>query len=385
MSITLNRSVQKQQNNVRTFTLSFAVEANTTTVLLVATRSAFTTPAGYTLVYTETVPNYSSQYLHFLVKKNETATTESVTLTQASSGRMYSIAFVLSGVERASHEAGYNNNLTTSSSLSVTLTKPSAHAACIWGLSTAYASGSSDGIYEINPSNDVTMVTSDSDYHNQIRLVGIFDDGTGAQSHTVTNAYNNSRGYAIDAIVLHPILPTQYLIEDGGQLYTVENGALVAISGTFNAELFELEGFDSLTGVGALLETLTAPTVYAWRDSEQPTLLASVEAVPYPQNIETASVNLVTNEITSVDEINISYTGAPLFAVNIDGEGWIMYNGSAWVSAGDTGGMTVATLTGITEQQWNDLFTAATTLKVRATLTDENDTISEFQMIFLTL
>lgn len=384
MSIVLKRSTQNQNNNVTTLSLSFAVEADTYTVLFVASRSSFTTPSGYTLVYSEKLSNYE-QWIHYLTKKNTTAGTESLSLRQASSGRFYAIAMVIEGVSSITHEQGFNESFVCNGSLSKALVKPAANVACVWGITTASASANAGGKYELSPSNDVTMVTSDASYTNQIRLVGIFDDGSGALSHTITQGYTQSRAYVIDALVLHPILPTQYLIEDGGQLYTVENGALVAISGTFNAELFELEGFDSLTGVGALLETLTAPTVYAWRDSEQPTLHASVEAVPYPQNIETASVNLVTNEITSVDEINISYTGAPLFTVNIDGEGWIMYNGSSWVSAGDTGGMTVATLTGITEQQWNDLFTAATTLKVRATLTDENDTISDFQMIFLTL
>ena len=178
---------------------------------------------------------------------------------------------------------------------------------------------------------------------------------------------------------------TYFLIEDGGSLYTVTASALVSVSGSLSAALFQSDGFTDTTGIGPLLQTLTAPTVHAWSATEQPDIQATVEATPEPQNIVTATVNLVTNEITSVSEINISYTGAPLFAVNIDAGGWLKFDGSTWVSAGAADGMPVATLTAITEQQWNDLFTAATTLQVRATLPGAADTLTEFEMVFLTL
>lgn len=175
----------------------------------------------------------------------------------------------------------------------------------------------------------------------------------------------------------------KYLIEDNGTLYTVASGALAVVSGTLSASLFQSDGFEDLNGVGSLMLELTAPVLHAWNSTSQPTVQASMIAMPYPQSIVTQPVNLVVNEIVSVDEINVAYTGRPLVALNFDGTGWVKYNGFSWVSASDGDGMDIVTLTTLTTEQWAALFSGKTTMQMRATLTDENDSITELQIVFL--
>lgn len=383
MSITLKRTTQNQVASGTSLTLSFAAEEGTTTVLLVATRSALTTPAGYTLLHTEAVPNYNAQYLHFLSKKNTTTHTESLTLQQASSVRFYAIAFVVDGVSNVTYETGYNNSFVGSLYSNKPLSKPSASASCIWGLTTAYAN-TETGYYYITPNNDVTMATSDANVGNGIRLVGIFDDGNGALTHQIRNGMSDSYGFAIDAVVLHEqTASTKYLIEDESQLYTIQNSALVPIAGTLSAALFESDGFDDLTNAGTLLATLTRPKLYAWTADALREVTVSVDAVPYPQDI-IAQTALV--EVIGIDEITATYSGSPLVAINVDNVGWICYNSidEQWEAASDHDGMSIATMQSIPAEEWETLLTGASSLKVRITLTTTTDSVTAFEIAFLT-
>lgn len=180
-------------------------------------------------------------------------------------------------------------------------------------------------------------------------------------------------------------MSTKYLIEDNSVLYTIQNGALVVVSGSLTAATFMSDGFDDLSGAGAIIMQLTAPTVHAWNATDQPQMHATLIAVPYPQSIISQSVNLIANDIVSVDEINISYTGAPLVSVEVDNDGWMKYDGNAWVIAADGDGMQIGTLTSVTTAQWATLFSGKTTFRLRATLTDEYDSITELQFVFLSL
>jgi hypothetical protein len=100
---------------------------------------------------------------------------------------------------------------------------------------------------------------------------------------------------------------TKYLIEDGGQLYTVSFGALVSVSGSMSAALFQSDGFDDLQNIGQLLMTLNAPTVHAWSDTEPVELEARVTAVPPAQDIITNPEPLI--DVVDVSNVAITYTG----------------------------------------------------------------------------
>ena len=304
-----------------------------------------------------------------------------LTLQQASSARFYAIAFVLDGVGSVTYETGYNNSFSGILNTGRALTKPSADASCIWGLTTGFAN-TGYGSYSVSPSNDVTMVTSDASVYNGIRLVGVFDDGNGATTHTIRTEMSDNVGFAIDAVVLHePTATLHYLIEDNSQLYTVSSGSLVTISGSLSAALFESDGFEDLTGVGALLETLTRPKLYAWNADKQPSVSASVTAIPFPQDIE-KSVVLVG--VTGVDEIVATYNGHPLVAVKVDSGAYVVYDAvnEEWVTA--TNGMELDDFQAIPSEAWEEFLNGASTVYVRIRLSATTDSLSELSIVFTT-
>ena len=176
----------------------------------------------------------------------------------------------------------------------------------------------------------------------------------------------------------------KYLIQDGACLYTVTGGSLAPVVGNLNAATCTAYGFNDLTGVEELLETLSSPTLFAWSDDQVVGLSGELEGVPVPQNIVTGSVNLAQSSIYSVDEINVTFSGNPLVAIKIDSGDFEKYNGDTWESAGVDGGMTIGTLTTISTEAWTDKFDGATTLQIRVTLTSELDSLTELQFVFLT-
>lgn len=178
----------------------------------------------------------------------------------------------------------------------------------------------------------------------------------------------------------------KYLIKNAGQIYTVTGGALVAVQGSLSASLFQSDGFDDISNIGALLATLSAPTVFCWNADALVTISASLDGVPLPQTIETAAVNLVTSEIISVSEVSATYTGEPLCAISIDGGAYIMYNSNddTWDTASAYGGMNIADMQSISEATWTTLISNATTFRLRIVLPTDADTVSAFTVSFLT-
>lgn len=180
---------------------------------------------------------------------------------------------------------------------------------------------------------------------------------------------------------------TKYLLESSNQLYTVTGGALVAVTGSVNAATFQAHGFDDVTDAEAVIASLPAVTLYAWNDTQLVSTSASIEGVPGPQSIESTLVNVTASEITSVDEITATYTGNPLCAVSIDGNAYIMYNvnNDTWETAPAGGGMSIADAQSISGATWEALLTGASTFRLRLVLTDENDSITDFNIVFVTM
>lgn len=169
---------------------------------------------------------------------------------------------------------------------------------------------------------------------------------------------------------------TKYLIEDGGQLYTVSAGALVSVSGSLSAALFQSDGFDDLQNIGALLITLTAPTVHAWDDTEPVALEARVTAVPPAQDIITNPEPLI--DVVDVSNVAITYTGNPLFSFQVNGGSWQKYDtvNQTWITAGANDGNTAAELQAFGSAAWLALFTSATTMRLRVSFSTTNDTLT---------
>lgn len=381
MSISLKNYESFESNQTQSLTVSIAARKGDWIVLVVTNRSVLNTPAGYTLLRNESF-SYDgvTQTQSFFAKKVTSDGTESVTLTQSGTGRIYTVILDLGGVENVVYNSGYRSIYYSpqTGTASFTIQKQEAGASCVWGISTIYALNDATINFVFSPSNDITYIRSGKTGVGSPRENVVFDDGHGALSHTVTYAMEAAANpYMIDAVVLIPAVVKKYLIEDENVLYTIQNGALVQVSGNLSAALFQSDGFDDTQNIGSLLMTLTSPTVHAWSDSEQVNISAQVEVIPEAQNIIANAEPLI--DVVDVSNISATYTGNPLFAFQIDGGQWKKYDAgnSAWTNAGTNGGNAVSELQALGSSAWLDLFQTATTVRVRVSLNTTSDTLSE--------
>lgn len=381
MSVTLRNYNSFDSNNTQTLAVSIAANKNDWVILIVATRSALNTPPGYTLLRSETISiSGVNQTQSFFAKEITSTGTETVTLTQSGTGRIYACILSVGGVERVEYSSGYRTIYYSPSTgtASFTLQKPEAGASCVWGFTTIYALFDTNINFIFNPANDITYIRSGKPGVESPRENAVFDNGQGALSHTVTYALEQSANpYLIDAVVLIPAVVKKYLIENENVLYTIQNGELVQVSGNLSAALFQSDGFDDTQNIGALLMTLTSPTVHAWSDSAQVSISAQVEAIPEAQNVIANAEPLI--DVVDVSSISATYTGNPLFAFQIDGGQWKKYDAgnSAWTTAGANDGNTAPELQALGSSAWLDLFQTATTVRVRVSLNTTSDSLSE--------
>lgn len=178
----------------------------------------------------------------------------------------------------------------------------------------------------------------------------------------------------------------KHLIENDGTLYTVTGGTLVAVGGEIEADNFIDNGFDSVIGIESLIQSLSSPTIHTWSDIQRESTTVEIDGMPSPQSIITMEVNIATSDIISIQEITASYTGTPLIAISFNNGQYMQYNGNThlWEQSENYGGMTIQTLQDISEEEWTETFTDVTTMRLRATLTTTDDTISQLQLTYLT-
>ena len=141
-------------------------------------------------------PSATHQRVFFASKIAESAS-ETLTVTQTGTGRIYMIAAEFYGVVSAEirnsvSNIGYEN-------YSVTTEKPSAESVMLYSVSSAYfGSGRSQ---TASPS-DLIKIEGDSSAE---RLAGWFDFGGGALSHTFrTSDYSEARDAIVEAVELFP-------------------------------------------------------------------------------------------------------------------------------------------------------------------------------------
>ena len=381
MSISLKNYDSFESNQTQSLTVSIAASKGDWIVLVVTNRSVLNTPAGYTLLRNESFSfGGINQTQSFFAKKVTSDGTESVTLIQSETGRIYAVILDVGGVENVVYNTGYRQIYYSpqTGTASFAIQKPEAGVSCVWGISTIYALNDTTINFVFNPPNDITYIRSGKVGVGSPRENVVFDDGHGALSHTATYAMEQATNpYLIDAVVLIPATLKKYLIEDENVLYTVQSGALVQVSGSLSAALFESYGFDDTENIGALLMTLTSPTVHAWSDTMQTSISAQVYAIPEAQNVIANSEPLI--DVAGVSNISATYTGSPLFAFQIDGGQWKKYDAgnSAWTTAGANDGNTVPELQALGSSAWLDLFQTAATVRMRVSLNTTSDSLSE--------
>lgn len=317
--------------------------------------------------------------LYFAKKKVEN-TTEVVTLTQTTTGRIYLVCGEFSG----DFDIVMRDDMANigSGDYKVTSNKNNATDIILYGVtSSMYASGGGRG-QKCEP-NDLTKLRGNSTAE---RLACWFDNGNGALSHTFTTVtYSGSNRIAIvECVQLIPKKP-KYLIRNNDIVYTIQNDSLVEVVGDLNAQLFIDNGVDEIPS-GTLLMTLSNPEVLAWIDSDRvPALTVTVKGIPEPQIVMSKEIDLMHSSIKGINGVTVDCKGDVLFAVSFDKKAtWLMHNGTEWVAVSDElSGMTKAEFEAITTEQWQSKYEASSDMYVRCTILDETQSITTLNIDFI--
>lgn len=384
-SVNLIQQAERSSNGVNacSLTLNNCTVGNTL-ILSCAVRGSSNIPTltdGWKLVGGGNVasdPNDSCQKIYFATKKVEN-TTETVTVTQTTTGRIYLVCGEFSGDFDIVMRDDMSNRGT--SNYTVTATKNTASDVVLYAVTSTYYTIDGGRLQTCSPS-DLEKLQGDSTME---RLACWFDNGSGVASHTFRTC-NSTESYdaIVECVQLIPKKP-KYLIRNNDIVYTVQNDSLVEVVGGLNAQLFIDNGVDEIPS-GTLLMTLSNPEVLAWIDSDTvPILTATVQGIPQPQIIVSEEINLMDGSIKGIESVAIECKGEPVFAVSFDKKGtWIMHNGTEWVAVSDeVAGMTKTEFEAITTEQWQAQYETASDMYIRCTLLDKTQSLTTVSIGFV--
>ena len=316
--------------------------------------------------------------LYFAKKKVE-STSEIITLTQTTTGRIYLVCGEFSGKFNVVMRDDMAN--IGSGDYKVTASKENATDIILYGVtSSLYITGGGRG-QKCEP-NDLTKLQGNN---TQERLACWFDSGNGALSHTFETVKETENAIAIvECVQLIPNKP-KYLIRNNDIIYTIQNDALVEVVGNLNAQLFIDNGVDDIPS-GTLLMTLSNPEVLAWTDSDRvPTLSATVKGIPNPQIVISKEIDLMHSSIKGINGVTVDCKGDVLFAISFDKKAtWMMHNGTEWVAVSDeVTGMTKTEFEAITTEQWQPKYEASSDMYIRCILFDETQSVTKVDIDFI--
>ena len=177
----------------------------------------------------------------------------------------------------------------------------------------------------------------------------------------------------------------KYLIKSENVIYTVSDGALQSLTETeITSSLFNTYGVDEVPD-GSLLLNLSNPSVMCWTNAEElPVINANVTATPKSQNVISNSIDLTHKSITGIESATVNCDGELIISVSFDNkQTWKAWNGSEWSTLSeDFTGMNKETLESITFEQWNLLFTGASSFYIRVSLIDTTQSVTEIIVDF---
>ena len=381
--ITLIQQAENSSNGVTSCSLTLEnCTIGNTLILAYAVRGTDNTPTltdGWELVGGGNVisaPSDSDQKIYFAIKKVEN-TTETVTLAQTTTDRIYLVCGEFSGDFSIVMRDDMANRGT--SNYTVTATKDTTNDVILYAVSSAYYSG---GRLQSCEPNDLTKLQGNVDAE---RLACWFDDGSGAVSHTFQTCNVTENNDAIvECVQLIPKKP-KYLIRNNDIIYTVQNDSLVEVVGDLNAQLFIDNGVDAIPD-GTLLMTLSNPEVLCWTDDETlPTLTATVKGIPEPQTVMSKEIDLMHSSIKGINGVTVDCKGDVLFAVSFDKKAtWMMHNGTEFVEVSDKlAGMTKTEFEAITTDQWQPKYEASSDMYIRCILFDKTQSITTVNIDFI--
>ena len=169
-----------------------------------------------------------------------------------------------------------------------------------------------------------------------------------------------------------------YLIRSNDIIYTLKEGVLEEVGSLeVNAELFATYGSAEIPD-GSLFLHLTNPQILYWQETDElPLMKVTVNAIPYPQIIESNNT-IFDSSIVSISSVDIVATDTILFQFSSDdGESWKAYDleTSSWVVVSENGGMNSEEIKQLTVTEWSKLVAELRQLKIRFTLNDKTETL----------
>lgn len=307
--------------------------------------------------------DYGDTYhkLYFAKKKVE-RTSESITLTQTTTGRIYLVCGEFSGNFNVVMRDDMAN--IGSGDYNVTASKENATDVILYGVTSSLYTAGGGRDQKCEP-NDLTKLHGND---TQERLACWFDNGNGALSHTFKTAENTGTNYIaiVECVQLIPKKP-KYLIRNNDIVYTIQNDSLVEVVGDLNAQLFIDNGVDNIPS-GSLLITLSNPEVLCWTDSDKvPILKATVQGVPTgAHDITSDNINIGHSSIYGISSVEATASDGATFLLSFYGGAWMKYNDGTW-NASDVG-MTAAELMAIPSNAWSSVINSAQYMQLKATL-----------------
>lgn len=381
-SISLIQNAENSSTGVNacTVTLDNCTIGNTL-VLAYAVRGVGNIPAlseGWEFVgggNVAAVPDSTYQCIYF-AKKIVENTTETATVTQTTTGRIYLVCGEFSGDNKVVIRNDMANRGT--SNYAVTATKSNEADVVLYAVSSSYYENDG-GRAQICTPYDLEKLQGDS---TQERLACWFDSGSCNTGHTFRTCNVTEDADAIVECVQLIAVTVKYLVRDGSTIYTIVDGALLEVTGELNSELFISSGVDTIPD-GALLLSLTAPEVLCWTDaSTVPELTATVQGSPTgAHDIVSDNIRVGHQSIYGITSVEATASDGVLFLLSFDGGAWMVYDtdSSAWV-ASDVG-MTATDLVSIPTEAWSSAINSATYMQLKATL-DGVDTVSQVKFNF---
>lgn len=205
------------------------------------------------------------------------------------------------------------------------------------------------------------------------------------ENRYVTFYLQDDGSYSIDYAPISLYIK-KYLVRSGNILYTVTDSTLVEVSGDVNSDLFLNSGADTIPD-GALLITLSNPEVLCWTNAEElPKLTATVIASPkYNQQVISESIDISDSSIKGIETVTADCEGDLIIAVSFDNKTtWKAWNGESWINLSEQfSGMSKATLESITVDQWNLLYSGATSMYIRISFTNLSQSVKEIYIDFV--
>ena len=189
----------------------------------------------------------------------------------------------------------------------------------------------------------------------------------------------------IDIIINSP--EERWLIKVGSEVFTKNDVGLVSLGDiSITADLFLQKGFTSKPTSDDLIG-FENPEVLLWNNSEDnvPGLTATVKAIPKNnQQIITNAIDLTHSSITGIESAIADCDGELVIAVSFDNkQTWKAWNGEEWSLLSDEfSGMNKETLESITFEQWNLVYSGATSMYLKVSFLDATQVIRTIKIDF---